>query len=90
MGQSGPKINPVWAGGTVAEHGLVAVTSELRDTVHRALFIRKMDDQFRWYCLRVTVAPRKNTAQPVSTVLETLKSPYRLKYQGQGYVVTFG
>ena len=30
MGQSGPKINPVWAGGTVAEHGPVTVTSELR------------------------------------------------------------
>ena len=41
MGQSGPKINPVWAGDTVAEHGPVTVTSELRGTVHRALFIRK-------------------------------------------------
>ena len=77
MGQSGPKINPVWGGDTVAEHGPVTVASE------RA-------DRFRWYCSWVAVAPRKNTAQPVSTILETLRSSDRLKYQGQGRVVTFG
>ena len=39
MGQSGPKINPVWAGDTVAKHGPVTVTSEFWVTVHRALLV---------------------------------------------------
>ena len=38
----------------------------------------------------VTVAPRKTLRNQFSTILETLNSPDRLKYQGQGRVVTFG
>ena len=69
MGQSGPKINPVWAGGTVAKHGTLTAAAELWVTVHRTLFIPKMGRPIQWYCSW---------------------APDRLKYQGQGRVVSFG
>ena len=73
-------------GDTVAEHGPVTVASELRATGQRDIVHPKNGPTD----FEGTVAPRKILRTQFSTILETLRSPDRLKYQGQGHVVTFG